>query len=88
MLAKCRGVEKCIISSLVCRKHMRKVKPDITIESGPEWMVTLFFAGYDLAFIQCKVLHHAGTKMLNSKSEDTRLSREVESAFRGRECNF
>jgi hypothetical protein len=26
--------------------------------------------------------------MLNSKSEDTRLSREVESAFRGRECIF
>jgi hypothetical protein len=32
---------------------MRKVKPDITIESRPGWMVTLFFAGYDLAFIQC-----------------------------------
>jgi hypothetical protein len=26
--------------------------------------------------------------MLNSKSEDTRLSREVESAFRGRDSTF
>ncbi len=45
--------EVYIISSLVCKKHIRKVKPCMTIESGPEWIVTLFFAEYGLALIQC-----------------------------------
>ncbi len=35
--------EGYIISSLVFNKHMRKVKPCMTIESGHKWMETLFF---------------------------------------------
>jgi hypothetical protein len=48
--------EVYIVSSLVCKKHMRKVKTCMTIESGPEWIVTLFFAEYGLALIQCSLV--------------------------------
>ncbi len=45
--------ELSIIITLDWEKHIQVVKLSMTFESGPECKLTLFWAAYDLVFIQC-----------------------------------